>query len=379
MASPLYLYVHVPFCVRKCPYCDFNSHAVDGTPPHDAYVDALLRDLNFAVDAIPPRPLEGIFLGGGTPSLLPAAAVGRLLAAVNARLPIAAGAEISLEANPGTAEQGRFRGYRAVGVNRLSLGIQSFDDTLLQRLGRIHGADQAVQAVHAARGAGFDNINLDLMFALPGQTPQQALRDVQQACRLEPEHISYYQLTLEPATAFFHHPPALPDDDQTWDIQAQGQRLLADHGYQQYEVSAYAQPGRRCRHNLNYWRFGDYLGIGAGAHGKVSDGAHGAIVREARVRLPRRYMQWAGEARVIAEKRTVEPCERRLEYAMNAFRLREGFRREDFARATGLPASALEEPLQQARRLQLLDDDPLRVRASELGWRHLNTLIEQFM
>ncbi len=381
MAMPLYLYIHIPFCVRKCPYCDFNSHAVEGRPPEDAYVDALLRDLAFAVEHAPQRrPVEGVFFGGGTPSVFSAAAIARVLEAVDTHLALTPDAEITLEANPGTAEQARFSGYRDAGVNRLSLGIQSFDSGLLTRLGRIHDGDEAVRAVHWAHDAGFDNINLDLMFALPDQTLEQARADVEQACSLAPAHISYYQLTLEPGTAFFHQPPRLPEEDEAWRIQSEGQAILAARGYEQYEVSAYARGGRQCRHNLNYWRFGDYLAIGAGAHSKITtDEATGNIVREARARLPRRYLQNAGSADVIAQRRSLDRDDRIAEFALNALRLREGFELNAFTRATGLAASELDAPLTRARQLGLIDEDGGRVRASDLGWRHLNTLVEQFL
>lgn len=381
MAMPIYLYIHIPFCVRKCPYCDFNSHAVEGRPPEDEYVDALLLDLAFAVEHGPHhRPVEGIFFGGGTPSVFSAAAIARVLEAVDTHLTLTPDVEITLEANPGTAEQARFRGYRDAGVNRLSLGIQSFDSGLLARLGRIHDGDEAVRAVHCARDAGFDNVNLDLMFALPGQTLSEARADVEQACSLAPAHISYYQLTLEPGTAFFHQPPRLPEEDEAWRIQAEGQAILAAHGYEQYEVSAYARGGRRCRHNLNYWRFGDYLAIGAGAHSKVTTGdTANNIVREARARLPRRYLQNAGSRDVIAQRRSLDRDDRITEFALNALRLREGFEPSEFTRATGLPASALEAPLARARQFGLLDEGGGRVCASDLGWRHLNTLVEQFL
>ncbi len=274
-AIPLSLYLHFPWCVQKCPYCDFNSHALRGaTPalPEDAYVEALIRDLDYALREAPEtRALASIFMGGGTPSLFSGRAIGRVLDAVQQRLAFAADIEITLEANPGTADAAHFAGYVAAGVNRLSIGVQSLDDAQLKRLGRIHGRAEAIRAYELARAAGFSNVNLDLMFALPQQSLADALRDLRGALALAPEHLSYYQLTLEPNTEFAARPPPLPDDELAWDMQAEGQALLADHGYRQYEVSAYGQPDRAARHNLNYWSFGDYMGIGAGAHGKRSD------------------------------------------------------------------------------------------------------------
>lgn len=375
---PLYLYVHIPYCVRKCPYCDFNSHAFDGSPPESTYVAALLHDLSFEAPLARGRAIEGIFFGGGTPSVLSPAAIGRVLDTIAARLDVDAKAEITLEANPGTVDQNRFAGYRAAGVNRLSLGIQSFDDASLKRLGRIHGRREALQATECAQRAGFENINLDLMFALPGQDLPPARADVEQACELAPTHISYYQLTLEPGTAFFHRPPPLPEEDLAWRIQTEGQRILAAHGYAQYEVSAYAQEGGVCRHNLNYWRFGDYLGLGAGAHGKLTDARNRKIMRRARVRLPQRFLQHAGAESALAETRELTPQERTLEYAMNALRLRSGFDIAEFEARTGMPATSLDAPLGRAEAFGLAERRSGRVRATELGWHHLDTLVELF-
>lgn len=380
VAPPLCLYIHIPYCVRKCPYCDFNSHALDdGTAPEDDYAQALLRDLAFEAPLARSRPVDSIFFGGGTPSVLSPAAIARIVDVAAARLRLAPGVEITLEANPGTVDQARFAGYRAAGVNRLSLGIQSFDDASLRRLGRIHGRREALAAVDSARRAGFDNINLDLMFALPGQDLAKARADVELACSLAPQHISYYQLTLEPGTAFFHRPPPLPGDELAWDMQLQGQALLAANGYRQYEVSAYAVDARQCHHNRNYWRFGDYLGVGAGAHGKLTEPEADRVMRRARVRLPRRYLQHAGGADVVAEQREVTRAERRLEFALNALRLRSGFDVPWFEAATGLAAASLDAPLERAASLGLIERENGEVRASELGWRHLNALIELFM
>jgi putative oxygen-independent coproporphyrinogen III oxidase len=374
---PLSLYVHFPWCVKKCPYCDFNSHALRGSIPEDAYVDALLSDLDWELaDAAESRPLVSIFMGGGTPSLFSGHAIARLLDGLRRRLDCAADIEITLEANPGTAEAGHFRDYRAAGVNRLSMGFQSLDDAQLRRLGRVHGAAEARRAYALARAAGFDNINLDLMFALPEQTLEQADADIGALIALAPEHISYYQLTLEPNTAFALQPPPLPDGDLAWEMQAAGQARLAAAGYMQYEVSAYARAGRTSRHNLNYWRFGDYLGVGAGAHQKRSAG--GKIERRARHKHPQAYLERAGRADAVQERREVVMGDRAFEYVLNALRLREGFSRTEFSERCG-PASLLDAGLEEARRQGLIEESGGRVRASELGWRHLNRLVGFFL
>jgi oxygen-independent coproporphyrinogen-3 oxidase len=375
---PLALYVHFPWCVKKCPYCDFNSHPLRGDVPEREYIDALLRDLDYELSLAPDsRAVSSVFFGGGTPSLFSGAAIARLLDGVAARLALAADAEITLEANPGTADAANFRAYRAAGVNRLSIGVQSFDAAHLKALGRIHGPAEARRAFELARAAGFDNVNLDLMYGLPRQAPAQALADLSAAVALAPEHLSYYHLTLEPNTEFHAHPPPLPDADAAWSMQEQGQQLLADAGYAQYEVSAYARPGRRCRHNLNYWEFGDYLGIGAGAHGKVTRGQ--TITRRARLKHPRGYLDAAGTAAAVAEERTLARAELPFEYAMNALRLNDGFRVEDFERRTGLTATQLERPLAEARRRGLVDGAPGRVRPSDRGRAFLNPLLELFL
>ena len=285
-APPLSLYIHIPWCIRKCPYCDFNSHRAEADLPERGYITARLDDLDVDRAGVQGRRIETIFLGGGTPSLFSAEAISQLLEGVRQRVVLAADAEITLEANPGTAEAGKFRGFRQAGVNRLSLGLQSFNDAQLQRLGRIHGRAEALRAVELARAAGIDNLNLDLMFGLPGQTAEEGLADIRTAIDLQPEHVSYYQLALEPNTVFHKYPPRLPEDEAIWSIQQAGQAMLAEQGYRQYEVSAYARPGRRCRHNLNYWHFGDYLGIGAGAHGKITRMHTGEIIRTAKIRHP---------------------------------------------------------------------------------------------
>lgn len=372
-ALPLALYVHLPWCVRKCPYCDFNSHQRPAALPEQAYVDALLDDLALDLPLVQGRPLQSIFFGGGTPSLFSAAAIGRFLDGVRARLTLAPSCEITLETNPGTAEFDRFEGYLRAGVNRFSFGIQSFDDAMLQRLGRIHGSAEARAAVRMARAAGVSNLNLDLMYALPEQTLPGALTDLDAALELGPEHISHYQLTLEPQTVFARFPPAgLPDDDLLMDMQDACQARLADAGYAQYEVSAYARSGRQSRHNRNYWLYGDYLGIGAGAHGKYTHA--GGILRRERERVPTRYL---GGMRIVSE-REVAPAERPFEFMLNALRLRAGFRHSDFEQRTGLVLEQL-PGFRDAVSRGLLIPRGEDVCASELGYRFLNDTIALFM
>ncbi|HMV72291.1 MAG TPA: radical SAM family heme chaperone HemW, partial [Pseudomonadales bacterium] len=322
IAPPLALYIHLPWCERKCPYCDFNSHTVSEEAPFVAYVQRLLQDLELELDGVAGRELQSIFIGGGTPSLCPDPLIATLLDGVRARMVLATDAEITLEANPGSADAGRFAGYRAAGVNRLSIGVQSFDDTSLAALGRVHDARGAHAAITAARAAGFDALNLDLMHGLPGQTDAMAMADLAAALAHTPEHLSWYQLTLEPNTVFHRHPPRLPGEDTLAEIQEHGERLLTAAGYTRYEVSAWAHPGFRCRHNLNYWHFGDYLGIGAGAHGKLSLGRPARVVRTRRTRSPADYLAGSVQANRIQE--TVEPSQLVLEFLMNALRLPDG-------------------------------------------------------
>ncbi|MDZ7735554.1 MAG: radical SAM family heme chaperone HemW [Gammaproteobacteria bacterium] len=378
-ALPLSLYVHTPWCVRKCPYCDFNSHELRRELQSTLYVQALLRDLDYALMTTAPRPLQSIFIGGGTPSLLPAAAYAELLGGIAKRLPLAAGIEITMEANPGTVEADRFRGYRDAGINRLSLGIQSFDDRQLQRLGRIHDSAQARRAVETADAAGFDSINLDLMFGLPGQLQDEALADLETAVAFDPAHLSWYQLTIEPNTVFYKQPPVLPDDEVIWPMQQAGQALLSCHGYRQYEVSAYARPGKRCRHNLNYWRFGDYLGIGAGAHSKLTDPATNVIRRQARHRIPETYMQHAGTSRAIGENRVLAEADKVFEFMLNVLRLSDGVPLSLLQQHTGISPVAIHETLQQGRRKKLLRDSERRLQPTARGRRFLNDLIGLFL
>ena len=377
---PLSLYVHLPWCVRKCPYCDFNSHEGRGALPFAAYVDALIADLDHDLPLAWGRTVHSVFFGGGTPSLFPAAAIDAFLQAASARLRFAPGLEITLETNPGTAEHGRFEEYRAAGVNRISFGIQTFDDVVLKRLGRIHASAEAEAAVKLAQDAGYDNFNLDLMYALPQQTLAMAERDIERAFALQPTHISHHQLTLEPNTVFAAKPPAdLPDEDAAWDMQEHCQVLLADAGYAQYEVSAYARPGRQCAHNLNYWRFGDYLGIGAGAHGKLTLGAEQAILRRWKHKHPAAYLASAGSVAAIGGDDYIAPERRPFEYMLNALRLVDGFALAQFEASTGLSRTAIETVLGTARTNGWLDVEAGHVRPTALGRRFGNDVIALFL
>lgn len=377
---PLSLYVHMPWCVRKCPYCDFNSHAAPELVPQAQYIDALLEDLQNDLAAAQGRALTSIFFGGGTPSLFAPDQIGRLLEGVRRQIPFDSGIEITLEANPGTIEHGRFSGYRDAGVNRVSLGAQTFNEEQLKLLGRIHGADDIARAVEELRQAGLDNFNLDLMYGLPAQSVSQALQDLDSALALQPTHLSQYQLTLEPGTVFYHRPPALPDPDDCWQMQIDSQELLATRGYEQYEVSAYARTGRRSRHNLNYWKFGDYIGIGAGAHGKLTrPDAGGVIVRTTRVKQPREYLSCAADSRV-SEHRVVPAADLPFEFMLNSLRLIEGFDEQTFESRTGLRFAALEQSVSEAARKGLLARDGDRHwRATADGQRFLNDLQELFL
>jgi oxygen-independent coproporphyrinogen-3 oxidase len=377
---PLSLYVHLPWCVRKCPYCDFNSHAAKGELPFDDYVDALIHDLDYDLPLVWGRVVNSVFFGGGTPSLFPPEAIDRFLQAASARLRFAPNLEVTLETNPGTAEHGRFDRYRAAGVNRISFGIQTFNDEALKRLGRIHDSSEAERAVKLAQDAGYDNFNIDLMYALPQQTLAQAEHDLQRAFALQPTHMSHYQLTLEPNTLFFAKPPqGIPDDDNAWDMQEHCQLMLAEAGFSQYEVSAYAKPGRQSAHNLNYWRFGDYLGIGAGAHGKISSGASQQVLRRWKHKHPQTYMANAGGERGIGGDEFI-PAERLpFEYMLNLLRLHEGFPLADFEVRTGLPRSSLVPALQTARARGWLEVTDDRVTPTELGRRFTNDVVELFL
>jgi putative oxygen-independent coproporphyrinogen III oxidase len=385
---PLSLYIHIPWCVRKCPYCDFNSHEVrvPTSPakgevktqmlPEQEYVAALIRDLELALPLIWGRKVYTVFFGGGTPSLLSGESVERIISSVRMLLPLALDAEITLEANPGTVESARFAAYRDAGVNRLSMGIQSFNDEHLQALGRIHSADEAKRAIEIAQ-RHFDNLNLDLMYALPKQTLDEALLDVQTALSFAPQHLSCYHLTLEPNTLFHRNPPSLPDDDASSDMQQRIEELLAAHGYQHYETSAFALTKRRAKHNLNYWQFGDYLGIGAGAHSKLS--FPDKVIRQMRYKQPQAYMQQVGQDAPIQTGHEVGRDELGFEFMMNALRLNEGFDSVLFQERTSLPLLTIQRELADAEKRGLLTRDHQRIAPTKLGQRFLNDLLEIFL
>jgi oxygen-independent coproporphyrinogen-3 oxidase len=376
LLPPLALYIHIPWCVRKCPYCDFNSHAAGPTLPEEEYVDALLADLDVDLRHVHGRPLTSIFFGGGTPSLFSDRALGRLLEGVERRVAFAPDIEITLEANPGTFEQAKFKGYRALGINRLSIGVQSFQQAKLKALGRIHDGNEAVRAADMARAAGFDNFNLDLMHGLPEQSIEDALFDLRTAIAQAPTHLSWYQLTMEPNTVFWSQPPVLPEDDLLWDIQEAGQALLAAEGYAQYEVSAYAQSGKQARHNLNYWTFGDFLGIGAGAHAKLST-PQGRIQRTWKTRLPKDYLDRSKAFQ--AGERILEADELPFEFLMNVLRLTEGVPAELFSQRTGLPVRQLDQARREVEHQGLLQTDPARLVATARGQLFLNDLLQHFL
>lgn len=380
---PLALYIHTPWCVRKCPYCDFNSHAAARSPPFDRYVAQLLADLEMELRApAARRPLASIFIGGGTPSLFPGPAIRALLDGIRARARLAPEIEITLEANPGAADAHRFAAYRAAGVNRLSIGVQSLSDRQLARLGRIHRAEEARAAVAAARAAGFENLNLDLMFALPDQTLPDAAADLEALIELAPEHVSYYQLTLESGTDFFVHPPDLPDGDLAADLAAQGLERLFQAGYRQYEVSAYAIAGRQCRHNLNYWRFGDYLGIGAGAHGKLTvsteESGGWRIRRSVKDPHPPTYLEAPPEF-LLGRRFELTEQDCVCEFALNAMRLTQGFEPALFTRTTGRPIARIADLLERAAADGLLILSADRIRPTPLGRDFLDDLVSRFL
>ena len=375
---PLALYIHLPWCIRKCPYCDFNSHHAPNHLPEKQYVQAPLNDLAQELPYIWGRRLESIFIGGGTPSLFSAESMDELISGIRALLPFRPNIEITLEANPGTFEQEKFNGFREAGINRLSVGIQSFNPQHLQALGRVHNQAEALKAAEVARYAGFNNFNLDLMFGLPQQSLEQALADLQQAIDLQPTHLSWYQLTLEPNTLFYKHPPVLPDDDLLVDMQYAGQALLQQAGYTQYEVSAYAQAGRECRHNLNYWQFGDYLGIGAGAHGKITD-PFKQVIRHQKYRQPTQYLQQTELGQARSETQTLTAADLKFEFMLNALRLKSGFDLELFAERTGLSIETLQAPLGLAAQKGWLTINQNHIQTTELGWQFLNTVIQLFL
>jgi oxygen-independent coproporphyrinogen-3 oxidase len=376
---PLSLYVHLPWCVRKCPYCDFNSHAAGGEIPGDEYVRALLKDLESELPLAWGRPVHSIFFGGGTPSLFSAQQIGALLTGFRSLLPVSPDAEITLEANPGTIEHDSFERYRDAGVNRVSLGVQSFDDEQLHAIGRIHGRSEVENAVRSIRHAGINNFNIDLMFGLPGQTAEGALADVRAAIGCEPAHISHYQLTIEPNTRFHADPPPLPDDETTWEMQQACADALTAAGYEQYEISAWSRPGAQCRHNLNYWRYGDFLGIGAGAHGKLTLPSEDAVRRSIRQRHPKTWMERVSASGGIAEERMLEPGERVFEFFLNQLRLRSGVRKSQFHARTGVPWSEVHGRVQAATEKGLLVDEGELLVPTDLGWRFNNEIQALFL
>ncbi len=375
---PLSLYIHIPWCIKKCPYCDFNSHQIQDDLPEQAYIQALLKDLEQELPAIWGRRLESVFIGGGTPSVFSAEGIDQLLSGLRALLPMRPAMEITMEANPGTFEQERFKAYRQAGINRLSIGIQSFNPKHLSTLGRIHNGEEAKNAALIAKKAGFDNFNLDLMFGLPQQSITEALEDLQQAIACEPTHISWYQLTLEPNTLFHHSPPTLPNDEILWEMQQQGQTLLQQAGFEQYEVSAYARNQQYCRHNMNYWQFGDYVGIGAGAHGKIT-APDGNIQRYNKYRQPKQYMQQIllNDARSSTQKLKVADIP--FEFMMNALRLKQGVESDLFTQRTPLELSIIRPQLEEAIQKGLIIKDKQRLATTAKGWNFLNDSIELFI
>ena len=384
--SPLSLYIHIPWCIKKCPYCDFNSHGLDRAKsntdfPEQDYVQRLLSDLKYDLEYFnlqnKQREVHSIFFGGGTPSLFSAQAIGNILDGVSKQINFTDNCEITLEANPGTFESDKFIGFKAAGVNRLSIGIQSFNEQHLKRLGRIHDSGEASKAIQMAFDAGFENVNCDLMYALPEQTIEQAIKDVKTALDFPINHLSHYQLTLEPNTLFAKFPPKLPNDDITWQMQEECQQVIADAGFEQYEVSAYSKPKQRSRHNLNYWRFGDYLGIGAGAHGKITQ-SEGTIIRTAKPRHPKQYLENALNTSFLNAK-AVNKTELPFEYFLNRLRLYESFDLGGFLKATGIEISQIQPTLEQAISNQWLEVDGTQVQTSELGRRFMNDLQALFL
>ena len=374
---PLSLYIHFPWCIQKCPYCDFNSHALKGSLPEIDYIDTLLKDLTKDLEQFQEtRPLQSIFMGGGTPSLFSAQQIQRLLSGIERLIPFTEDIEITLEANPGTFESEKFADYKSIGINRLSIGIQSFNDEHLKRLGRVHSAQEAVRAVEIAQQAGFDNFNLDLMFGLPESHKHDSLSDVQQAIKLQPSHISFYQLTVEPNTYFHKYPPVLPNDESIFNEQLACQKLLAEYGYQQYEISAYAHAGKKCKHNINYWSFGDYLGIGAGAHGKITLGLPDNIVRTMKPKKPEHYLQHTNDDRFF---QPVKVSDLALEFVMNHLRLKKGFSLETYTQRTGLSLRSLQPALTHCVQQGLLVEQQQHYVCSEKGWHFLDSILENFL
>ena len=376
---PLSLYVHLPWCVRKCPYCDFNSHALKGELPAADYVDALLADLEQELPLVWGHTVQSIFFGGGTPSLFPALQIERLLNGIRSLIAVAPGVETTLEANPGTTEHDSFAAYRDAGINRVSLGVQSFDESCLKAVGRIHGRDEVDRSLEFLRQSGLENFNIDLMYGLPGQTLQAALDDVRLALEAGPAHLSHYQLTLEPNTAFHASPPALPGEELAWRMQEACAELLAASGMDQYEVSAWSRPGKACRHNLNYWSYGDFIGVGAGAHGKITLPAENSVRRRIRRRHPRDWMASAGTVDALAEDRSIEPEDRIFEFFLNQLRLRKGVRKSQFMPRTGLAWETVLERVDTAIEKGLLEDRGEHLAPTATGWRFVNDIQALFL
>lgn len=373
---PLSLYIHIPWCVRKCPYCDFNSHEAKQDIPEAAYVDALIQDLEQSTPLVWGRKIHSVFFGGGTPSLFSGESIDKILSHVRMLTPLEYGAEITLEANPGTVDTAHFKAYKEAGVNRVSLGIQSFDDRYLKALGRIHDTEQAQLAAQLAIDT-FERVNLDVMYALPEQSLEDAFLDADIACQLKPAHLSFYHLTLEPNTAFHRTPPSLPDDDTSATMQEEIEQRLAQHGYVNYETSAFAQSGMQCKHNLNYWTFGDYLGIGAGAHSKLS--FHDKLIRQSRHKHPKRYMEFVSQGKAVDQEWQIERDALSFEFMMNALRLHDGFATDLFQQRTGLPLITIRDTLQAAVQQGLLEQQETRIRPTPKGRRFLNNLLEMFL
>ena len=376
---PLALYIHFPWCVQKCPYCDFNSHELKKELDEKKYIDALINDLEQELPLFWGRSISSIFMGGGTPSLFSPESIDQLISALRARLTFAPDIEITMEANPGTVELGKFKEFSSAGINRLSIGIQSFSDDKLKKLGRIHGRKEAIRAAELAHDAGFNSFNLDLMYGLPDQSLAQAIEDIETAIALEPKHLSHYQLTIEPNTFFHHQPPPTPDDDKLWEMQEACQVSLAKKDYVQYEISAYAKEGYQCQHNLNYWQFGDYLGIGAGAHGKLTNAPEQKISRSWKVKQPKDYLNNATNEKRIAGKKILTRDDAAFEFMMNALRLNNGFETEIFQQHVGLPISVIEKALKQAEEKGLISWDLKRIKPTDTGRQYLNNLLELFM
>ncbi len=379
LLPPLALYIHFPWCVQKCPYCDFNSHELKKGLDEKIYIDALISDLEQELPLFWGRSISSIFMGGGTPSLFSPESIDRLLSALRARLTFTADIEITMEANPGTIELGKFREFSSAGINRLSIGVQSFNDEKLKILGRIHGRKEAIRAAELAHDANFSSFNLDLMYGLPNQSLAQAVDDIETAIALEPEHLSHYQLTIEPNTFFHHQPPTVPDDDKLWDMQLACQTSLAKNDYMQYEISAYAKNGYQCQHNLNYWQFGDYLGIGAGAHGKLSNANEQKITRSWKVKQPQDYLDNAASSKRLSGEKILSRDDASFEFMINALRLNKGFETGIFQQHVGLPVSSVEKALKQAEEKGWINWDLKRIQPTETGRQYLNNLLELFI